>query len=263
MNFAQFFVQNVPLYAVFAAILITSLVFCTIICFLCKSFGRKSKKTSLFLKTAAHDIRSPLTNIKGYADAIREGVFSKERVDSSLALISSESDRLARLCAGLSCGENAKLYPSVFGACDFLVSIMLLLDNTVNQKNVAVQYNFPEQEVYVRADRDALYEAVYNVLSNAVKYVDDGGKITISAKETDTTVEISISNTFSGEVPDKTKIFSAGYSLSAKSGGQGLGLYVADRIFARHGKKLVFSCDEVCAFDFSLDKAQESQTNVL
>lgn len=259
MNIAQFFAYPLPLYAVFLAFVVIIALFCTIIVFLCKRYRAYKKKTALLLRTAAHDIRSPLTNIKGYADAMRDGMFPPERVDSSLALISDEADRISRLCARL-CDENAALSPAAFGICELCAKCFVLLDGALKQKNADVEYNFPEDELYVFADKDAIHEAVYNILSNAVKYVTDGGKITVLAETDGKDVKITVKNTYSGEIPDNKKIFSAGYRAQSGVVGQGLGLYVAQNIFKRHGKALEVLCrDGAFIVKFSLEQAQENK----
>lgn len=215
------------------------------------------------MRSVAHDIRSPLTNIKGYADAMRDGTFPAERIDSSLALISDESDRLARLCSRLS-ADMTELSPADFGICDLCASVLLMLDGVLREKSVCVEYDYPDDEIYVRADRDAVHEAVYNILSNAAKYTGDGGIIKISARSDENQAKISVSNTFSGQTPDKQRIFSPGYRASDAPGGNGLGLYVAAEIIKSHTREpeVLFE-DGVCTFTFTLDKADETQTNVL
>lgn len=225
--------------------------------------GRKLKKfqkeSSLFLSSAAHDLKSPLTNIKGYADAILSGDLNGTEKDDALSVISFESERLskiaARLCIDGGFDEKNgkyKLSMSVFGICDVLHYIGSLLEKKALRRNIEIIYSFPEEEIYVFADKDAVIEVVYNLFDNALKYCDDGGKAELCASaDCDSkkgVCTVAVRNTAPVDYDTKNEIpsyFNAGFrgKNSAASHGHGLGLYIARELINAHGKELKLSVE--------------------
>lgn len=246
-------------------LLAAALIFCVI-----RAKGRnkptleKEKRGELFLKTVTHDLRSPLANIKGYADALCAGEIPEDRREESLCLISSEAERLAGLAGRLSAGENLSLSPSVFDLGSLLHLTVLSLTPKAGKKGVFFREEGygPDEPVYVRADRQAIHEAIYNLCDNAVKYSDPGEAVTLRISREEGEIRCDMENICRDfQASDAEKLFQPGFRgvSGEKSPGMGLGLYISRQIFDAHKKSLRFqSVPPVCAFRFWLDKAPDS-----
>ena len=210
----------------------------------------RQKRTRDFLSVASHDICSPLANIKGYCDGLRDGMFSG-REDEILALVSDETMRVSRLASQL--GEHKTAEMSFFGAVDVFSRSVLLFENAAAKRGVAIRTEFPEDEIYVRADKDMISEVLYNLLSNAVKYA-DGNEIVCKAESCGEKCRFSVSNKALIDV-DSKKLFSRGFRAANSFGkdGKGLGLFIASEIIKKHGEKLCADIkDGMCTFSFEL-----------
>lgn len=277
---------------IFAA---TAAFFCILSIFLCIVTIKKSKElkrfrneNALFLSSAAHDLKSPLTNIKGYADAMLSLSPSPSLSDNSdssernyaLSVISFEAERLSKIAGRLSDGlgtekSRYKLSMGVFGICDTLHYVGLLLEKKAGMRNIDIIYSFSaEDEIYVFADKDAIIEVLYNLLDNAVKYSVDGEKIEITAnpnlKRGLCTVTLRNTAYISYDTKtDNTKYFKPGVrgaEQQTKTQGHGLGLYIARELINAHGKKLDLcvtpQTDQTVNFNFSfcLDLAPDESS---
>ena len=249
-----------------------NLLLCGVIAFLLytfrqnkKTFIKRENDTALFLKNTAHDLRSPLTNIKGYAELLTEETLPEEKREESLYLIASEAERLARLAGRLTEGKDAPLHFSVFDLSECLHTITLTLLPKAKKRGISfVEKNFSQEKpYYVNADREAVFEAAYNLCDNAVKYADENTPVTLSLCEKNGRILCDITNgcrTFDPQ--DSAKLFSVGYrgSSGQNVGGSGLGLSIAKRLLTAHGTECAptFSySDGLCRFAFSLKKAED------
>ncbi len=225
----------------------------------------KEENGKLFLRTVTHDLRSPLANIKGFAELLAAGTLSEEKSAEALALIASEADRLASVANRLTEGEDAPLSLSIFDLSECVHRLTLILDGKAKKRGVSFyEKGFsPDEPHYVRADERAIREVLYNLCDNAVKYADENTPVTVALSEDGGRVYASIENICRDFDPaDSEKIFSAGYR--GKSGtasvGSGLGLSIARSLLLRHGQECapVFSFENgVLRISFSLEKAPE------
>lgn len=248
--------------AVVCFLLFAATVFLCVIYFKNKKDFEKSKKaTSLLLATTAHDLRSPLTAIKGFADALLEGKMQEDKAQEALAVISSESDRLARLSSRL-CSNETKLQLSVFDVSEAIRRAFILTERKFLSKNISVILSFENKgEFYVKADSDAIFEVVHNLFENAVKYCPDGGNIVWDIEKNCDKTEITVKNTAISSLPDG--IFRArvrGETNNEK--GHGLGLYISQKLLSAHKSNLFARTEEnessvTAVFTFSLDSAKD------
>ncbi|MBR5527591.1 MAG: HAMP domain-containing histidine kinase [Clostridia bacterium] len=222
---------------------------------------KKLKKNSLFLSTVAHDMRAPLAAICGFAQLILERPQDRELQEKALAVISMESERLSTTASRLCRGKKLSVNKSVFGICDMLARLEFIMQNEAARKNtgISVKLELPDDEIYVHADSDAIFEALFNIANNAVKYCKDGGTVLIFAENCEDRAKILILN---DSLPpsdgkfDGKKLFSPHFrgKNTNNISGSGLGLYVSNEIIKAHGKKLNASySDGVFEMSFYLD----------
>ena len=181
----------------------------------------------------AHDLKSPLTAIHGYAENLKENIHSEKReyyADAVLENVRYMNEIITNTL------DLAKLETSEKGIKKEKIDITALTEKlfekyslNIKNRNITVEIS---GNLTVSADKAMMSRAVENLISNAVKFTDDGGKITVSATEK----SLVISNTFTGNV-DKENIEAAfGKSDESRSNrkGSGLGLSIVKNIAALH-----------------------------
>jgi signal transduction histidine kinase len=199
-----------------------------------------------FVANVSHELRTPLTSIKSYAETLTDfHDIPKEMEVDFLHVILNESDRmtkivqdlldLSRFDAGRSkfTYEKFSLEKSVRDVYD---AIALEAKKRGHEINLELEWKLP----LVRGDRARVEQVLINILTNAVKYTPDGGKIDIYSGKTGENVWVKISDTGIG-IPqdDLPRVFDRFYRVdkarSRESGGTGLGLSIAKEIAEMHG----------------------------
>jgi signal transduction histidine kinase len=195
---------------------------------------------------AAHELRTPLSNIQGYLEAIRDGVMKPDAatirsLNEEVALLS----RLVNELQDLSLAEAGEL-KLVYQAED----ITNLVKQAVNPwqpqlatKEISLSFDLPDNLPLVSIDWQRVNQVLHNLLENAVAHTGRGGTITVAAAKQGDWVEISVSDTGEGiPAEDLPNIFERFYrvdkSRARVTGGSGLGLTIAKRLVEAHGGKI-------------------------
>lgn len=227
-----------------------------------KREGTNENGRDAFLGTVAHDLGAPLAGIAGFADALLDGSIPPEKEKAYLSLISDEAHRLSRLVSSLldvtrlDAGTRA-LAPERFDVCELLRRAMLSLEAPIEKKRLRVSFSEVPERCFVRADRDAVHEAAYNLLQNAVKYSPEEGDLRVEVLPDGEKCRVSVTN--DGEVdPDALPRLFDRYYRAADAGkadgtGAGLGLYIVKRLVEAHGESVwAQSGNGVCTFSFTM-----------
>jgi signal transduction histidine kinase len=154
---------------------------------------------------------------------------------------------------------------------DMAKEIRQVIDDSkfsAEDKNIEVQYGGMESGAYIAADQIALREVVGNLVSNAIKYTDKGGKVSIGLRDEGERYKVFVKDTGIG-IPEKaipnlfTKFFRAHSGLNSGNPGTGLGLFIAKSILERHeGTISVQSKEGVgSVFSFTIPKWSEKRLN--
>ncbi|WP_017414773.1 sensor histidine kinase [Clostridium tunisiense] len=152
-----------------------------------------------FISNVSHELRSPITSIKGFIGGILDGVIPKEKEEYYLKIAYEEIQRLTRLInelLDLSAVESGK-FKLQMKALDIneVVRLCILRNEArVKDKKLNVQVFFEEDELVAMADEDKIMQVITNLLDNAIKYADEGGLVTISCKSKGKKAFISIFN---------------------------------------------------------------------
>ncbi len=221
-----------------------------------------------FVANVSHEFRTPVANIKGYAETLLDGaVKDKEHAEDFLRIIYSESDRLAKLVDDLlllASHESGKptvnLKPaSVAKILDF---VLATLNIQSKQRQVRVISKIPSTLALVKVDESSLAQVLLNIIENAIKYNKIGGEVSILACEKSDYVEITVSDTGLGiGADDLPRIFERFYRVdkahSREIGGTGLGLSIVKHIVQAHGGEITATSrlGEGSSFRFTLPKA--------
>lgn len=199
-----------------------------------------------FVANVSHELRTPLTNIRSYAETLSDnaGELPPEMERNFLGVILNESDRMTHIVQDLltlsrfdSGRSELKLSQFSFGAAVQDVYNAVILEGQKHQHQITLDLpgNLPE----IRADRERVLQVMMNVVSNAIKYTPDGGRIAIAAGQSGKRVWMEVADNGIG-IPeeDRGRVFERFYRVdkarSRQSGGTGLGLSIAKEIMDRH-----------------------------
>jgi len=214
----------------------------------------------------AHELRTPLSNIQGYLEAIRDRVMKPNA--ATIRSLNEETALLSRLVdelQELSLAEAGEL-KLIYHAED----IAKLIKQAVNSwqphvaaKEISLSLNLPDNLPLVNIDRQRVNEVLYNLLENAVVHTHSGGTINVAATRQGDWVEISVSDTGEGiPAEDLSNIFERFYrvdrSRARATGGSGLGLTIAKRWVEAHGGEITAKSElgKGSSFSFTLPSAK-------
>lgn len=224
------------------------------------SLERLDKSKSDFISIAAHELKTPLTLLEGYTSMMREIIEQKNIFDEHILMLldgmDSGSGRLRQIISDMidvSMIDNQLL--SLNYQPNWLVKVLSKIDQdfqpALRSRSLSLRINrFSGDESVSYFDADRVFQALSNIVSNAIKYTPDGGKILIDGRELDGFFEIMvIDNGIGIDPPNQTIIFdkfqrigditvhSSG-KTKFKGGGPGLGLPIAKGIIEAHGGRI-------------------------
>ena len=219
-----------------------------------------------FVSNVSHELRSPITSIRGFAEGMADGVIPAEEHPKYLRLVADESKRLSGLVNDLLAlsrleRDDAKPELSVFDINEMLRRAIIRRITAVEEKKIDISCEPEEDPCYVRADRDRIEQVVINLLDNAIKFTGEGGKITLSSRVRGGKAEIIVRDNGIGVAEeDRDKIFDRFFTADrahTSGKGTGLGLSISKRIMEMHGQSLrLLDTDEGAAFCFTLEHAE-------
>lgn len=203
-----------------------------------------------FVADASHELRTPLTSIQGYTKLLqrRRDSIDTQLLSEALQTISDESGRLIRLVSDLlqlaraDAGQAVLSQQEVIDLRDVLSSV----EDTVTviaPEQIEVKFILPQKPVYVLADGDRLKQVFLNLINNAIKATQSGGKVTLTARSNEQEAIVRVIDTGIGIAPaDQQRIFDRFYRIERSrtrsrlyGGGAGLGLAIALTILRAHG----------------------------
>ncbi|MCM1114056.1 MAG: HAMP domain-containing histidine kinase [Clostridium sp.] len=213
-----------------------------------------------FVSNVSHELRTPMTSIGGFIDGILDGTIPREKQDYYLNIVSGEIRRLSRLVVAMlnmSKIESGsfEMKPSNYDISEQIIHILLTFEQKIEEKNIEIQGLENLNPTYIVADTDMIYQVVYNIFDNAVKFTNENGYIHVSMLETNSDIEVHIKNSGIGiKSEELSKVFERFYkvdksrSLDAK--GAGLGLYIVKMMVEMHGGKIWARSDDDSSAEF-------------
>ena len=198
-----------------------------------------------FIADVSHELKTPITLIKGYAEGIKDGVFLEGNMNSSLNIIIQESDKMNKLVKDMlqiSSLENRKviLNKELFFIDNLVKNVVKKLHHSIDNKNIKIDMNLYGKQVY--GDIFKIEQVVTNFLTNAIRHTNTDGSIFIDISQEENMTEISFENTgdnINSEELDKIwdKFYKVDKSRNRKDGGTGLGLSIVRNIVDLHQGK--------------------------
>lgn len=217
-----------------------------------------------FISNISHELRSPITSIRGFISGILDGVIPKDKEGYYLSLVYEEIQRLARLVndlLDLSSMEsgNFSIKLTEVELNDIIKVSIIKFERKISEKNLSLDVSLESEHLYVAGDRDRLIQVVTNLLDNAVKYSEEGSKIEISTKVKGKKVYVSIYNDGKPiSEADKKNIWTRFYKADKSRTNKvstGLGLPIVRNILTQLGEDVwVENRENGVVFIFTLSK---------
>jgi len=209
----------------------------------CKDFTAEKELEKIkkdIVTNMSHELKTPLTAIKGYAETLAEEISGEQK--KYLDIIGKHTDRLISIVNDiLSLSELEETGKSEFKIVDIkevMSEILKMFDGKIRDKGLSVTMEIDEKNRHFEGDRLKIEELFINLIDNAVRYTDNGG-ITVKTFRNNSCLVISIKDTGIG-IPEKNlpRIFERFYvvdkSRSKETGGTGLGLSIVKHIVILH-----------------------------
>ncbi len=201
------------------------------------SLERQEAMRRDFIANAAHELRTPLTNLQGYLEALRDGVIIADT--ATYESLWEEAERLVRLSHSLDAlaEGDASTGPPALQELDLAIAIRTALDlaqPTLARAGLRVVIDLPEL-LPARANPDQLTQVLANLLSNAARYAQASGTVTVRAERRPSDLLVSVANTGEGiPADDLERVFERFYrvekSRDRARGGAGIGLAVVKQL---------------------------------
>ena len=192
---------------------------------------------SQFVANISHELKTPLTSIKGFAETLRY-VDDDETRNKFLSIIDEESDRLARLLEDILCLYEIEQKRSTvleeFNVDEEIDKVYMLLNDQAKKKGVEIFLD-TNSNCVLMGDKDKFKQMLLNLVSNSVKYTEKGGKVRVESYNRDMNLILVIEDNGIGiSAEDLPRIFERFYRVdkarSRESGGTGLGLAIVKHI---------------------------------
>jgi len=201
-----------------------------------------------FIANVSHDLRSPLTSIKGYLEAIQDGTIPHELEGKYINIVLNETNRLTDLTRNLLTltsldSSNAPLERTYFDINGVIRQVLLTFEQRCQQKGIHFELTFSDHTQIVHADLIKIQQVLYNLIDNAIKFSSDDSVIEIKTTPQYGKLFISIRDYGIGISPENiAKIWNRFYKTDASRGrdkkGTGLGLSIVRDIINLHGESI-------------------------
>ncbi|MDB5109808.1 MAG: domain S-box protein [Mucilaginibacter sp.] len=227
-----------------------------------------NSKKDEFIGLASHELKTPVTSIKGYLQLIERNFAPDDRNKSFIVKASQQVNKLAALISDLLDISKIQTGKLPFTYCNFDLCVLLKeVTDIMRQTNTSHLMELHcEEGLIVEADQQRIEQVIINLISNAVKYSPNDQRIVIHAKSLEDKIRISVQDFGIGIAPDQQeRIFSRFYrveNLAAHMSGLGIGLYISHEIIDGHKGKLWVESTSGQGSTFVLEIPVRRQTQV-
>lgn len=201
-----------------------------------------------FVANVSHELKTPMTTIGGFVDGILDGTVPEEKRDQYLQVVSNEVKRLSRLVRSMldtsriEAGEM-EVKPTWFDISELNRQSIFTFEQAIEEKRLQIE-GLEIDKVMVWADRDLMNQVVYNLIENAVKFVNEDGVISFLYYSDAHMTYVAIRNTGEGLENDEIprlfdRFYKSDKSRSLNKNGVGLGLHIVRSIVNYHHGEVV------------------------
>ena len=228
--------------------------------------SKLEKTKNTFFSSVSHDLKTPMTSIQGFIEGILDGTIPEEKQSYYLGIVLEEVKRLTRLVNSLlditrMQSGSVKLSPEKFDVCEMARLILISFGEKIDELKLDVEFNCDDDPSNVFADKDAIHQVLYNIISNALKFTPEGGKlkIDITKEKANEKYIVSVYNSGIGIKEEELPfVFDSFYKADSSRGldktGTGLGMFIAKSKIEAHGEKIGVESEyeKYCRFHFTL-----------
>jgi histidine kinase len=212
---------------------------------LAEALEQTEQRRLALIADVAHELRTPLSTISGYMEGLLDGVVQPEA--QTFHLVLHESERLQRLIEDLMLLSRAEagqipIVPQVIDLRPILETQIARFQPQFTARQIALSLIVPDVALpRVWADPDRVDQVLINLLTNALRYTPDGGRVRLRAYERDNHMIIVVEDTGIGIAPEHLahlfeRFYRVDKSRARASGGSGIGLTIARHlVYAQHG----------------------------
>ena len=212
----------------------------------CVAFAQVGSRESRLVAIFGHELRSHLAPIKNAAELLQRAALDLATARRVADIIERQVDGMTRLVDELLESTQAKASQLTLRRAETVVETIIrrgveMVEPLASVRRQTLSIRVPAEPIYVEADELWLTQAVQNLIGNAVKYTDPGGKIDIDVRHDENDVEIRVRDTGIGLAPAELETVFDLYARGAQpparpaTGGLGVGLHLAESIVAAHG----------------------------
>lgn len=226
-----------------------------------------------FISDVSHELRTPMTTINGFISGILDDTIPADKQKEYLQIVYSEVSRLSRLVNTFLDITRLQSDKLVLNKTNFDINEIIRLgiiglENKIEEKKINVEFDIEEECCFAYADRDSITRVITNLLDNAVKFTDFGGKIVVTVRTRQHEITVFVRNTGRGIAEEQkelifNKFYKADKARSENKEGTGIGLYLVKNIIQAHGKDIYVNSieGEYAEFVFKLDKGKNRGLN--
>lgn len=207
------------------------------------------KMRDQFIDTATHELRTPLSNIKAYAETmVTCDTIDVEEQKEFCNIINSEVTRLARFVDDLLSISSMEMGSLVIEkqkveTARLFDEVLEKVEPLMQQKDLTFVAELPEKMTDVRLDKDKFIAVLVNLLGNAAKYTPNGGRVTLRVKQDEGRLQVAVEDSGVGIAPEELskvfeKFFRSADPRVQNETGTGLGLSLANEVIRMHGGEI-------------------------
>lgn len=206
-----------------------------------------NRHKSQFLNNMSHELRTPLNAILGFSQSLEKQYFGtlNDKQLEYIKLIKDSGDHLLTLIndildfAKIDAGK-IEVNKAVLSTSKFIKTTIAMVSTLFKDKDIDLDYHIDEDATELFADNNLLKQILLNLLSNALKFTNPGGKVLVNVEKYENTIRFSIIDNGIGINPeDQEKIFEefyqTKYSINQATGGTGIGLALTKKLVTLHG----------------------------
>jgi signal transduction histidine kinase len=221
-----------------------------------------------FVANVSHELRSPLTSMKGFLEAMQDGTIGPDEYEKYIDIVLSETKRMAVMVndlldlARIESGRTA-LKLEIFDINELIRRTLITFEARIYENNIEVDVKFAQEQYYVEADSAQISQVLRNIIDNAIKYSPNDTKLRIATYAMRREIYISIQDSGPG-IPeeDVSHVFDRFYKVEkahtpTKQSGTGLGLSIVKRIIDQHNQTITLKSGrgKGSTFTFTLKRA--------
>ncbi len=228
------------------------------------SLARLEDVRKSFIANVSHELKTPMTTIGGFIDGIIDGTIPQDRQNYYLGIVHDEIKRLSRMVESMLSvsrleSKETELKLENFDFKEQVLGVVISQEQRIEKKGINIVGLDTLPDITINADKDLIYRVVYNLVDNAVKFTNEGGKIEFKIKYDSKNLSFKIKNTGKG-IPQSElpyvfeRFYKVDKSRSANKESTGLGLYIVKTIIKNHGGVISVSSveNQFTAFEFNL-----------